>query len=98
MTTAHAQSHQSSPVHSTILITRVRSGWRAPDDLLPLLLPDPRAATITTHADWLWVRILDVVRALERGLAASTREVTRLQHAAAIAAGRVRLLLAQQRR
>lgn len=36
--------------------------------------------------------------ALERGLAASTREVTRLQHAAAIAAGRVRLLLAQQRR
>ncbi|MGX4691300.1 GNAT family N-acetyltransferase [Streptomyces sp. JNUCC 63] len=46
-------------------IVRVKSGWRAPDDLLPLLLPDPRAATITTQADWLWVRILDVVRALE---------------------------------
>ncbi|GHF02871.1 GNAT family N-acetyltransferase [Streptomyces fumanus] len=46
-------------------ITRVRSGWRAPDDLLPHLLPDPRAATIVTQADWLWVRILDVVRALE---------------------------------
>lgn len=36
-----------------------------PDDLLPHLLPDPRAARITTQADWLWVRILDVARALE---------------------------------
>ncbi|KQX83366.1 GNAT family N-acetyltransferase [Streptomyces sp. Root1310] len=46
-------------------ITRVKTGWRSPDDLLPLHLPDPRAARITTQADWLWVRILDVVRALE---------------------------------
>ncbi|MEH0545210.1 GNAT family N-acetyltransferase [Streptomyces sp. B21-105] len=46
-------------------ITRVKSGWRSPGDLLPLYLPDPRAATVTTQADWLWVRILDVVRALE---------------------------------
>ncbi|MGW1958293.1 GNAT family N-acetyltransferase [Streptomyces sp. NPDC001920] len=46
-------------------ITTVKSGWRAPDDLLPFHLPDPRAARITTLADWLWVRILDVVRALE---------------------------------
>ncbi|MFI0512401.1 GNAT family N-acetyltransferase [Streptomyces sp. WSLK1-5] len=46
-------------------VTRVRSGARAPDDLLPHLLPDPRAAAITTQADWMWVRILDVVRALE---------------------------------
>ncbi|MFF0224815.1 GNAT family N-acetyltransferase [Streptomyces sp. NPDC004629] len=46
-------------------ITKVKSGRRAPDDLLPLLLPDPRAARVTTHSDWLWVRILDVVRALE---------------------------------
>ncbi|MFE6624184.1 GNAT family N-acetyltransferase [Streptomyces sp. NPDC057740] len=46
-------------------ITTVKSGWRAPDDLLPFHLPDPRAARVTTHADWLWVRILDVVRALE---------------------------------
>ncbi|MEU1041567.1 GNAT family N-acetyltransferase [Streptomyces sp. NPDC005551] len=46
-------------------IARVKSGRRAPDDLLPHLLPDPRAARITTQADWLWVRILDVVRALE---------------------------------
>ena len=46
-------------------ITTVKSGWRSPDDLLPQYLPDPRAARITTQADWLWVRILDVVRALE---------------------------------
>ncbi|WP_217205541.1 GNAT family N-acetyltransferase [Streptomyces sp. AC550_RSS872] len=46
-------------------ITTVKSGWRAPDDLLPFYLPDPRAARVTTQADWLWVRILDVVRALE---------------------------------
>ncbi|MFJ3304425.1 GNAT family N-acetyltransferase [Streptomyces sp. NPDC086549] len=46
-------------------ITKVKSGWRSPDDLLPFFLPDPRAAKVTTHADWLWVRILDVVRALE---------------------------------
>ncbi|MFI8490594.1 GNAT family N-acetyltransferase [Streptomyces rubrogriseus] len=46
-------------------VQTVKSGWRAPDDLLPDLLPDPRAARITTQADWLWVRILDVARALE---------------------------------
>ncbi|MFE5816839.1 GNAT family N-acetyltransferase [Streptomyces sp. NPDC056479] len=46
-------------------ITTVKSGSRAPDALLPHFLPDPRAARITTLADWLWVRILDVVRALE---------------------------------
>lgn len=46
-------------------ITTVRSGNRAPDDLLPLLLPDPRAARTVTHTDWLWVRLLDVRRALE---------------------------------
>ncbi|MFI6563018.1 GNAT family N-acetyltransferase [Streptomyces sp. NPDC050534] len=46
-------------------VTRVKSGQRAPDDLLPLLLPDARAARITSAGDWLWVRILDVVRALE---------------------------------
>ncbi|MFG2129005.1 GNAT family N-acetyltransferase [Streptomyces sp. NPDC048751] len=46
-------------------VVTVKSGWRAPDDLLPLLLPDPRAARITSQADWLWVRLLDVVRALE---------------------------------
>ncbi|MFF0085592.1 GNAT family N-acetyltransferase [Streptomyces canus] len=46
-------------------VMRVKSGWRAPDDLLPHLLPNSRAAGITMQSDWLWVRILDVVRALE---------------------------------
>ncbi|MFJ1800045.1 GNAT family N-acetyltransferase [Streptomyces sp. NPDC088180] len=46
-------------------ITTIRSGYRAPDDLLPLLLPDPRAARMVTNADWLWLRLLDVPRALE---------------------------------
>ncbi|MFI6420376.1 GNAT family N-acetyltransferase [Streptomyces sp. NPDC050842] len=46
-------------------ISTVRSGYRAPDDLLPLLLPDPRAAKTVTYVDMLWVRVLDVVRVLE---------------------------------
>jgi predicted acetyltransferase len=46
-------------------ITTVKTGWRAPDDLVPHLFPDPRGARITSQADWLWVRILDVVRAME---------------------------------
>ncbi|MEU9876256.1 GNAT family N-acetyltransferase [Streptomyces phaeochromogenes] len=46
-------------------VTKVRTGWRAADDLLPHLLPDPRAARILTQADLLWVRVLDVVAALE---------------------------------
>ncbi|OIK01131.1 GNAT family N-acetyltransferase [Streptomyces colonosanans] len=53
-------------------ITTVKSGRRAPDDLLPHLLPDPRAARLTTYADWLWVRILDVVKALEARTYAAT--------------------------
>ncbi|WP_416484340.1 GNAT family N-acetyltransferase [Streptomyces sp. CL12] len=46
-------------------ITKVDSGGRGPDDLLPYFLPDPRAARIAEQSDMLWVRILDVVRALE---------------------------------
>ncbi|MFF4168897.1 GNAT family N-acetyltransferase [Streptomyces sp. NPDC001744] len=46
-------------------ITTVRSGHRAPDDPLPDLLPDPRAARTVTHTDMLWVRVLDVARVLE---------------------------------
>ncbi|QYX79127.1 GNAT family N-acetyltransferase [Streptomyces akebiae] len=53
-------------------ITKVKCGWRAPDDLLPHFFPDPRAVGVTTHADWLWVRILDVVRALEARTYAGT--------------------------
>ncbi|MER6141058.1 GNAT family N-acetyltransferase [Streptomyces sparsogenes] len=46
-------------------VTHVATGYRPPDDLLPLLLGDPRAAEVTTHADFLWLRPLDVPRLLE---------------------------------
>ncbi|MFF3717037.1 GNAT family N-acetyltransferase [Streptomyces prasinus] len=73
-------------------IVKVRSGWRAPDDLLPLLLPDPRAAAVTTHADWLWVRVLDVVRALEaRTYGAAGSLVLEVADGAGLAGGRYRL-------
>ncbi|RMB81608.1 GNAT family N-acetyltransferase [Streptomyces shenzhenensis] len=73
-------------------ITKVKSGWRAPDDLLPLLLPDPRAARVTTQADWLWVRVLDVVRALEARTYDSTGTlVLEVVDRQGIAGGRYRL-------
>ncbi|MEU6540616.1 GNAT family N-acetyltransferase [Streptomyces sp. NPDC047000] len=46
-------------------ITEVKSDGRPLDDLLPHFLPDARAARISTLADWLWVRVLDVTAALE---------------------------------
>ncbi|WP_405789495.1 GNAT family N-acetyltransferase [Streptomyces sp. NBC_00029] len=45
-------------------VQKVRTGYRAPDDLVPQLLPDPRSARVVSAADFLWVRVLDVVRAL----------------------------------
>lgn len=73
-------------------ITTVRSGHRAPDDLLPLLLPDPRAARIVTQADWMWVRVLDVVRALEaRTYAAPASLTLDIHDPAGLAGGRFRL-------
>ncbi|QFZ75595.1 GNAT family N-acetyltransferase [Streptomyces fagopyri] len=73
-------------------ITRVSTDWRAPDDLLPDLLPDPRAARITSQADWLWVRILDVVRAMEaRTYAGSGTLVLDVTDRDGLSAGRYRL-------
>lgn len=70
-------------------ITQVKSGWRGPDDLLPFFLPDPRAARVTEHADWLWVRILDVVRALEaRAYDATGALVLEVVDRAGLAGGR----------
>lgn len=46
-------------------VTEVVTGHRAPDDLLPSYLGDPRAARMTLHADTLWTRPLDVPRLLE---------------------------------
>ncbi|MEU3398865.1 GNAT family N-acetyltransferase [Streptomyces filamentosus] len=46
-------------------VETVRSGHRPPDDALPMLLPDPRAARTVSHADMMWLRVLDVVKVLE---------------------------------
>ncbi|MCQ4212054.1 MULTISPECIES: GNAT family N-acetyltransferase [Streptomyces] len=76
-------------------VATVRSGDRAPDDLLPHLLPDPRAARVVTQADFLWVRILDVVRALEaRSYATSGELVLEVHDRAGLAGGRFRLAAA----
>ncbi|OAR24932.1 hypothetical protein A8W25_16420 [Streptomyces sp. ERV7] len=73
-------------------ISRVRTGYRAPDDLLPQLLPDPRAARMVTHADFLWLRLLDVVRALEaRTYATAGTLVLEVTDASGYASGRYRL-------
>ncbi|MEU5522700.1 GNAT family N-acetyltransferase [Streptomyces sp. NPDC047860] len=73
-------------------VVKVKSDWRAPDDLLPHLLPDPRAAAVTTQADWLWVRILDVVRALEaRTYEAAGSLVLEVADSGGLSGGRYRL-------
>jgi len=45
-------------------VTTLKSGYRAPDDVLPLLLGDPRAARIEAYADFMWLRLLDTPVAL----------------------------------
>jgi predicted acetyltransferase len=45
-------------------VTTLKSGHRAPDDVLPLLLGDPRAARTETYADFMWLRLLDTPVAL----------------------------------
>ncbi|MFF8603791.1 GNAT family N-acetyltransferase [Streptomyces sp. NPDC015232] len=73
-------------------ITQVRTGYRAPDDVLPLLLPDPRAARVLTHADMLWLRVLDVPKVFEpRTYATEGTLVLEVKDAAGYANGRFRL-------
>jgi predicted acetyltransferase len=73
-------------------VTTLRSGFRAPDDVLPLLLPDPRAARVASNADFLWLRPLDVPRMLEaRTYAVPGTLVLDLHDAAGLAGGRFRL-------
>ncbi|WP_406183477.1 GNAT family N-acetyltransferase [Streptomyces sp. NBC_01006] len=73
-------------------VLKVRTGFRAPDDLVARLLPDPRAAAIVTASDFLWVRVLDVVRALgARTYAVPGVLVLEVTDPAGPAAGRYRL-------
>ncbi|MEU3461635.1 GNAT family N-acetyltransferase [Streptomyces sp. NPDC006733] len=73
-------------------ITELKSGFRAPDDVMPLLLGDPRAARVETHADFVWLRVLDTVRALEaRTYTGAGSLVLDLHDAAGLAGGRFRL-------
>ncbi|MFE9931356.1 GNAT family N-acetyltransferase [Streptomyces sp. NPDC005533] len=73
-------------------VQKVRTGYRAPDDLVPQLLPDPRSARLVTSADFLWVRVLDVVRALgARTYEAPGELVLEVTDASGPAAGRYRL-------
>ncbi|MEV0261426.1 GNAT family N-acetyltransferase [Streptomyces sp. NPDC050617] len=70
-------------------ISKVRSGHRAPDDVLPLLLGDPRAARVITHADYLWLRPLDVPRLLEaRTYGTTAALVLDVRDPAGLASGR----------
>ena len=47
------------------LVERVRFGYSAQESPLPWLLTDPRRVKITGQSDGMWLRILDVVKALE---------------------------------
>ncbi|MFI5985329.1 GNAT family N-acetyltransferase [Streptomyces sp. NPDC051555] len=74
-------------------VMKVRTGYRAPDDLVPLLLPDPRSARLVTDADYLWVRLLDVAAALgARTYAVPGSLVLEVTDPAGLAAGRFRLV------
>ncbi|MGP3687598.1 GNAT family N-acetyltransferase [Streptomyces sp. IBSNAI002] len=73
-------------------VLKVRTGGRAPDDLVTQFLPDPRSARPLTSADFLWVRLLDVVRALgARTYAVPGVLVLEVADAAGLADGRYRL-------
>ncbi|PZT75645.1 GNAT family N-acetyltransferase [Streptomyces sp. AC1-42W] len=73
-------------------VSTIRTGLRPADDLAPLLLPNPRAARVVTQADFLWVRVLDVVRALEaRTYAVPGSLVLEVRDAAGLASGRFHL-------
>ncbi|RDG37057.1 GNAT family N-acetyltransferase [Streptomyces corynorhini] len=73
-------------------VSTVRTGLRAPDDLLPDLLPDPRSARIALQSDFMWLRILDTVRALEaRTYGVTAALALEVRDKAGLAGGRFRL-------
>ncbi|MDI5963652.1 GNAT family N-acetyltransferase [Streptomyces sp. SL54] len=71
---------------------RLRTGLRACDDVLPLLLGDPRAATVDSQTDYMWLRVLDVPTTLAARTYNTTGSlVLRLRDPAGYADGTFRL-------
>ena len=71
------------------LVTTVRADGRSVDEALPWLLEDARAMRQTTRSDYLWLRVLDVGRALaSRRYLAEGRLVLEVEDPAGFAAGR----------
>lgn len=74
------------------LTTTLAAGDRPADEVLPYLLEDARVAKQTYRGDFLWVRPLDVVRALEaRSYGASGKVVIEVVDPLGIADGRYEL-------
>ncbi|MFH8346977.1 GNAT family N-acetyltransferase [Streptomyces sp. NPDC018045] len=70
-------------------VLHVRTGLRGPGDLLPFHLGDPRAARTAQHADFLWIRPLDLPRLLAaRTYPLSGSLVLQVRDAAGLADGR----------
>ncbi|MFJ9853658.1 GNAT family N-acetyltransferase [Streptomyces sp. NPDC101150] len=70
-------------------VRHVTTGYRAPDDLLPDFLGDPRAAAVDEHSDYLWLRPLDVPRLLEaRTYPVAATLVLEVEDRAGLAGGR----------
>ncbi|RKN09753.1 GNAT family N-acetyltransferase [Streptomyces radicis] len=70
-------------------VAAVDTGRAPTDSILPLLLPDPRAALVKEYGDFLWLRPLDVPGLLgERGYATAGRLVIEVTDPAGLAHGR----------
>ncbi|MGK5533679.1 GNAT family N-acetyltransferase [Streptomyces sp. URMC 129] len=70
-------------------VTAVDTGRAAPDSPLTLLLPDARSAAVREHADFLWLRPLDVPRMLAaRAFAAEGELVLGVRDPQGLAGGR----------
>lgn len=73
-------------------VGKVTASMRYPDDLLPDLLPEPRAVTVTDLGDFLWIRPLDVPRMLAgRGYRAEGELVVEVSDPLGLCAGRFAL-------
>ncbi|GAA1933022.1 GNAT family N-acetyltransferase [Streptomyces sodiiphilus] len=73
-------------------IMRIEAEERAPDDLLPDLLPDRRAAAVRSQNDFLWMRPLDVPLVLgSRSYAAEGELVLDVRDPMGLAGGRFAL-------